>query len=79
MVLRGRRLGSLFDATTASAAGMMVAMANDPDDDLLEELVRRMSQPSGMSRRQQRDFLRSPLIRGLARLTGQDMEELQHL
>jgi hypothetical protein len=51
-------------------------MATNPDEELLDEFVRRMSQPSDMSRRQQIEFLENPLIRGLARFAGLDMSNL---
>lgn len=54
-------------------------MATDPDDELIEDFVRRMSRPGDMSRRQQRDMLENPLIRGLARLSGVDMTHLDEM
>ena len=51
-------------------------MATDPDEELLDEFVRRMSRPGEMSRRQQIKFLENPLIRGLARFAGVDMSNL---
>jgi hypothetical protein len=49
----------------------------DPDDELLDELVRRMSKPGDLTRAQMAEFVQNPLIRGLGGLVGVDMDDLE--
>jgi hypothetical protein len=53
--------------------------ATDPDEELLDDFVRRISRPGDMSRREQEAFRGNPLIRGLSAVMGLDLAHLDEL
>jgi hypothetical protein len=51
-------------------------METDPDEELLNEFVRRMSSPGGLTRPEQKELLANPFIRGVASIAGVDLRRL---